>query len=374
MKKKIGIFTTTRGDMAILTPLLKKIKTNKYFDSYLFVGGTHFNESYGNTVKEIKNLKLKINDTFSSKNKKSKDDALDLSMALSIDQQKLAKIFKKYDFDYVCLIGDRYEKISIVMNSILYKRKIAHIHGGEITLGSFDNQIRNMFSQASDLHFVICNQYKKNLIRMGIKKETIYNIGSLSVENFQNLKNFSRHSIFTRIKLNPSKKLCILNYHPPSLDTKISYQKQIKNILNILKKINMQIIVTTPGLDSGRSQIVNIIKNYEYLNENIIYKESLGFENFFHLIPHCEFIIGNSSSGVIEVPFFKVPTINVGLRQLGRFMHPSIINCDYSTLSIKKSIKKALSKKFKKRIKNMRFEFKNGVASDKFLDVLKKSN
>ena len=139
------------------------------------------------------------------------------------------------------------------------------------------------------------------------------------------------------------KNFCILNYHPPSLDVKIGFEDQIKNILKALKDFDIQVLVTTPGLDSGRQKVLGIINNFKK-NKDIIYFKSLGFKNFFQLIPFTSFVIGNSSSGIIEVPFFKVPSIDIGLRQAGRYKHQSVISCDYRIISIKKAINNAQSK------------------------------
>ena len=302
------------------------------------------------------------------------DNSYSLSKLLSQDQIKLANIFKNYDFNYVCLIGDRYEKMAVAMNGILFKRKIVHIHGGEITLGSFDNQIRNMFSQASDLHFVICEEYKKNLISMGINKNNIFNIGSLAVENLSNIKSVSRSHILKKCGLNEKKNFCILNYHPPSLDIKIKFEDQIKNIFKAIKDLDLQILITSPGLDTGRKSIMKIITNLKKIHKDIIIKKSLGFKNYFNLIPFSEFIIGNSSSGIIEVPFFQKPTIDIGRRQFGRFKHPSVISCDYKISSIRKAAKQASSQKFKKKIKKMKYLFQNGVATKKFITALKRAS
>jgi UDP-hydrolysing UDP-N-acetyl-D-glucosamine 2-epimerase len=373
MNKRIAIFTTTRGDMAIIAPLIKVLKKDQNISLYFFVGGTHDKKTYGETVKEIEDLNIKIDGYFNSRNSYNNDDPLSLSILLSKDQIKLANIFKENNFEYVCLVGDRYEKMAIVMNAILFKKKIIHIHGGEITLGSFDNQIRNMFSNASELHFVICDKYKKNLINMNIDKKKIHNIGSLAIENLVNLKKTSASLVLEKFNLK-KKNFCILNYHPPSLDIKIKFEKQITNVLKALSQFNNQVLITTPGLDSGRNDVIKVINKIKKKNKKIIYIKSLGFQNFFKLIPFSKFVIGNSSSGIIEVPYFKIPSIDIGLRQFGRYKHPSVISCDYKISSIKKAIRRAMSQKFKNKLKKMKFIFKNGIASEKFIKILKSHN
>ena len=159
-----------------------------------------------------------------------------------------------------------------------YSKKIIHLHGGEITLGSYDNEIRNMFSKASNFHFVISNQYKNNLLNMGVNKKFIYNTGSLAIDNIKNIKKINKKTLFKKFKLDLNKKTCILNYHPPSLDDKVKFQVQLKNILLALKSFKLQIIITTPGLDSGRNEMLKMIN--EKKDKNIKYIRSLGFKVF----------------------------------------------------------------------------------------------
>ncbi len=370
--KNIGIFSTTRGDMAILSPLISKLKKSKKLKPIFFVGGTHRDKKYGNTLNEIKSLNIKVTNFYTSKNKLISDDPYSLSKLLSRDQFNLANIFRRYKLDAICLVGDRFEKMALVMNAILFKKRIIHLHGGEITLGSYDNEIRNMFSKASNFHFVICNEYKNNLLKMGVNKKSIYNTGSLAVDNIKSLKKINKKMLFKKLRLETNKKTCILNYHPPSLDDKVNFQIQLKNILLALKTFKFQIIVTTPGLDSGRNKMLKIINKMKKKDKNIRYIQSLGFKNFFSLIPFCEFVIGNSSSGIIEVPYFKIPTIDIGRRQQGRLKHLSVINCNYNKLEIKKSLNLAMSKKFKQKIKKMKFYFGKGNASSQITKILER--
>ena len=164
MKKKkpktIAIFTSCRGDMGIFTPLIKKIYKSRSINVLLFVGGTHLLDSYGKTIKEIRNSKINIDGIYNYHT--NKDDPFSLSESTNYSGVQVAKIFKKFNFDFVCVLGDRYERLPIILNSILYKKPIIHLHGGEITEGLIDEQIRHMISKAAHLHFVICENYKNN--------------------------------------------------------------------------------------------------------------------------------------------------------------------------------------------------------------------
>ena len=370
--KKIAIFTTTRSDISILTPLIKKIRKSKKINYLLFVGGTHLNKDYGSTKKEILSDKITIHDYFDYLVKGDSKKSLSLSLANAHAQ--INNLFTKHKFDYVCVLGDRFEKMAIVNNSIIYNKPIIHLHGGEITEGVIDNQIRNMISKASHLHFVICESYKKQLIKMGEKKDRIFNHGSLAIDLIKSVKKLSKVVLYNKIKINLSIPTVILTYHPVTLEKKIPEKKQIKNIFDVLKKTNYQIVVTAPGHENGRKIIDDYIKKISKKNKRIIYIKSLGHNLLFNLLPYCKFMIGNSSSGIIEAPFFKIPTVNIGDRQKGRFKHISVINCSYSKNSIQKSIKLASSIKFKKKILKSKFFFGKGNSSEKILRQVLKIN
>ena len=187
-----------------------------------------------------------------------------------------------------------------------------------------------MISKAANLHFVICEKYKKNLLNIGEKKENIFNYGSLAIDNIKKLKKIPKSKLFRNLNLKENKPTILLTYHPVTIEKKISTLQQVKNIFYNLVKKKFQIIVTSPGHENGRSIIENYIKKLSKEFNQIKYIDSLGHETLFNILPYCKFVIGNSSSGIIEVPYFKIPTINIGDRQKGRYMHLSVINASYS--------------------------------------------
>ena len=371
MAKVLAIFTSCRGDIGILTPLVKNIYNTKKIKVLFFVGGTHLSKKYGYTIDEIKKSKIKITETYNYHI--DSDDPYYLSKSTNKSGILLADIFRDYNFDYVCILGDRFERIPIILNALLFKKAIVHLHGGEKTEGLIDEQVRNMISKSAHIHFVICKQYMKNLNKIGEKKWRIFNSGSLALDNIKNIKKINYKKILYNYKINPDKPFCILTYHPVTLEFDISLKKQIKNIFQVIKKFDFQVIITHPGNEVGSHEIINLIKNEVIKsNNNFFLIKSLGYSNLYNLIPHSNFVIGNSSFGIIEVPYFKIPTINIGDRQKGRYMHESIINCDYSSASIEKAILKTKNEKFVSKLKKMKYEFGNGNASKKIIDTLYK--
>ncbi len=367
---KVAIFSSTRGDMSILAPLIYQMNRTKGIKPLFFVGGTHLKKNYGLTHDEIKDEKIKVNGYFNYISKGEKQ--INLIDSLSKAHLTIGKIFEKFKFDYVCILGDRFERLAIANNAIIYNKPIIHLHGGEITTGVIDNQIRHMITKAAHLHFVICNEYKKNILKMNEKKKNIFNFGSLAVETIKTNKVIEKNKLLKNLKIKQHSPFVILTYHPVTLENKNLILHQIKNILSALKKYNFQIVVTAPGHEKGRNIIDNYIYTKSKKNNKIIYIKSLGFRKLFNLIPYCKFVIGNSSSGIIEVPYFKIPTINIGDRQNGRVLHKSIINCGYQSKQIIKSVNLALSPLFNQKIKSMKYKFGNGTASHKIIEAIKK--
>jgi len=372
MANKIAFFTSCRGDIGILSPLIKQIYKSKNIDALLFVGGTHLVKKYGYTIAEIRKEGLKITETYNYVS--SKDDPYNLSKTTNKSGIQVSKFFKKYNFNFVCILGDRYERVPIILNSIIFKKPIIHLHGGEITQGLIDEQIRHLISKAAHLHFVICNEYKKNLLSLGEDRNRIHNSGALAIDNIKQTKKENYKNILKEIGLDPNLKFAILTYHPVSLEFNFPEEKQIQNIFESLKRFDLQIIVTSPGVEVGSNKLIKLIKEkmQDQIGIKAKYVESLGFTKLYSLIPHCSFVIGNSSFGIIEVPYFKIPTINIGDRQKGRFNHKSIINSGYDKKSIIRSIKKSENNSFKKDIKKMNYMFGKGDAAKKIIRTIKK--
>lgn len=369
--KKIAIFTTTRAEFGIFSALLKVIDITDDIDYLLFVGGSHLANKYGNTINEIEN-NFQIADTFDFF--LNDDSNYSLTKSLGIETFELANIFKNFDFDFCCVIGDRFELLPIINTAIIFKKPIIHIHGGEESQGAIDEQIRHMITKAAHIHFVSCREYAANIRKMGEQEWRIFNVGALGIDNIVKNKKIPKSDLFKQLKLDKNKQTVLMTYHPVTLEYKISSLKQIKNVFNALSKFNFQIIVTGPNVDVDRDIIISFINAQAKENKNIHYFDSLGVIRYYNLIPYCEFVIGNSSSGFSEVPFFKKPTINIGDRQKGRLQHTSIIDTDYSKEAIISGINKALSKDFQESIKNMEYKFGDGHTAERIIKILKDIN
>jgi GDP/UDP-N,N'-diacetylbacillosamine 2-epimerase (hydrolysing) len=367
--KRIAIFTTTRAEFGILTALLKEIKTTSNLEFMLFVGGAHLTSETGKTINEIIDSGFKISATFDYLLNLNDDITLSKSIGLAVIE--LADIFHKYEFDLVCILGDRFELLAIVLNAILFRKPIIHIHGGEKTEGAIDEQVRHMITKAAHLHFVACDEYAQNVINMGESSWRVFNTGALTVDNIKTINKIGRKDLFSQLGLDQNKVTVLLTYHPVTLEMNISSLEQIKNLFDALDQFNFQIIITAPSMDNDREQIHNFILQQIKTKSGYYYFESLGVIKYLNLLPQCKFVIGNSSSGILEVPYFRIPTVNVGERQKGRIMHDSVINTGYTVDSIKGGINKALSQEFIQSLVGMKYKFGEGNSAQKMVEILK---
>ena len=370
--KTIAVFTTSRAEFGIFTPLISALNEESATSVLLFVGGTHTTIEHGYTINEIIKGNFKITQTFDYL--LNEDSPYSLTKSSGIETIELANIFNNFIFDAICILGDRYELLPIVQAAILFKKPIIHLHGGEQTEGAIDEQIRHMITKAAHIHFAVCDKYAQNIIKLGEEDFRVYNTGALAVDNMTSTKRKNKTELFSDLDLNSEKPTIIMTYHPVTLESDISPQTQIENIFSALNNHNFQVVITAPNIDSERNEIEKVILKHVSENTNYKYIESLGATNFHNLIAYSEFIIGNSSSGIIEVPFFKKPTINIGIRQTGRIQHESIINTDYSAESIQKGIAKAVSSDFKNKILNLKYIFGDGNTAKKMVSIIKSTN
>ena len=369
--KKIGIFTTSRAEFGLLSNLIIEIENTSDIEYMLFVGGTHLTPEHGKTISEIE-TEFKITSTFDFF--LNEDKNYSLLRSLAIETFQLANIFENYAFDFVCILGDRFELLPIVQAAIIYKTPIIHIHGGEISQGAIDEQIRHMITKSAHIHFTACDEYGNNVIRMGEEKWRVHNVGALGIDYIKNNELIKKEILIKELELNSELKTILLTYHPVTLEKSLSPSTQIENIFKAIEKYDFQVVITAPNIDKDRDEIIRYIENTIENKKNYKFYNSLGIHRYQSLIPYCEFVIGNSSSGILEVPFFKKPTINIGDRQKGRLQHTSIINTEYNEEAIISGIKKALSYDFRQSIKNMEYKFGDGHAAEKIIKILKDIN
>jgi GDP/UDP-N,N'-diacetylbacillosamine 2-epimerase (hydrolysing) len=365
MKEKIWIISGSRSEYFLLENLIHKLKKVKRYNSILALTGSHFLKKYGYTYSQIKKnitiKKIKINLQSDSREK--------ILIFMSKLMQKFAKEMNKDKPDLIILLGDRHEILTIAICAMILKVPIAHIHGGEITEGAFDDQIRHAITKLSHLHFVSTEKYKKRVSQMGENKNNVHNVGSLGVENIKRIKFLKKNVIEKKLKFNLNKKNLLITFHPVTLHKQNETINPLLNSLGKLKDTNL--LFTSPGADPGSNVIIKKIKKFVSKNKNSKFYFSLGQQLYFSCVKIFDGVVGNSSSGIIEVPSLKKGSINIGNRQKGRVVSKSVINCKNNEASIDLSLKKLLSKKFIENVKNNKNPYYKKNTSNMIIDVLK---
>jgi GDP/UDP-N,N'-diacetylbacillosamine 2-epimerase (hydrolysing) len=363
---KIFLVTSTRADFGLLKNLILKIKKNSYFDLKIIATGTHFSKKHGFSFSEIKDNKVEIYKRILIANNTSSPKSLLNDM--SILSKSLSSLIKKDKPDLFIVLGDRYEVFAASLAAYLNKVPIAHIHGGEITQGSLDDAFRHCISKMSNFHFVSHKDYKIRLIKMGENPKTIFNVGALGVENIYKTNFLSKEELEKSLEINLKKNILLVCLQPEI--TKELTINLVNETLSALKYYHdKSIIFTMPGADLYNDIIFKKILIFIKKKSNCFLYKTLGSQKFLSFLKISDVIIGNSSSGIIEMPTFKKPTINIGDRQKGRVKSKSVIDVFSRKSLIKKKIDFIYSKRFYN--KNIINPYKKFNTSEKIISIIK---
>jgi GDP/UDP-N,N'-diacetylbacillosamine 2-epimerase (hydrolysing) len=366
---KIFLITSTRADFGLLKNLIIRLKKNRYFDVKIIATGTHFSKKHGFSYNEINKFKIKIYKKILITN--NTNSAKSILNDMSIISNRLSSLITKDKPDLFLVLGDRYEIFAVSLCAYLNKVPIAHIHGGEITDGSLDDGFRHCISKMSTFHFVSHKNYKSRLINMGENPKTIYYVGALGVENIDKTKFLTKKELQKILKINLKKNVLVVCLHPEK--TKEKTIKLVNETLEALKFFkDKSIIFTMPGADLYNNIIFKKILIFTKKNSNSFLFKTLGSQRFLSFLKMADAIVGNSSSGILEMPSFKKPTINIGDRQTGRIKSKSIIDVFPKKNLIEKKIDFVFTGKF--NYKNITNPYRKLNSSKKIISVLRNIN
>ena len=347
--KKIFVVSSTRADFGILKNLILELSQKKNVKLTTIFTGTHLIKNFGYTIKdpfEFNNIKIKkIKVSYLS------DKNFDLIKVKNQISNEFSKYLNKTKPDLVIILGDRFEILECALTTYLMRIPIVHLHGGEVSGGSYDDSMRHAISKLSNFHFVTEKTFKTRLIQMGEEKRNIFCYGSLGVDTILKEKLLSKIELQKKLNIKLNKKNLMFVFHPVNSLTNKS-DDDLKEILKAIKTLkDTSIIATYSGLENGAEKFIKILKKYSMLNKNFYLFKSLGSKNFLSLLKQVDAIIGNSSSGIIEMASFKKATLNIGERQKGRLQSKNTINCLPQKKEVISSIKKIYQKKFQKKLK-----------------------
>ncbi|MGE7986185.1 UDP-N-acetylglucosamine 2-epimerase [Lysinibacillus fusiformis] len=360
MKRKICVVTGTRAEYGLLANLIKKIAQDDEFELQIVVTGMHLSPEFGNTYRKIEDDGFFINEKVEILLSTDTDTGVVKSMGLATIG--FADSLARLQPDLIIILGDRFEMLAVAQAALIMQIPIAHIHGGECTFGAYDDAIRHSITKMATWHFTSTESHRKRVIQLGESPERVFNVGAIGIENIVNLKLLTKDELFLKLELNEKKPMFLITYHPET-------NEQTEGIYQLLQALehypDINLLFTKSNADNGGRMINEAIQEFVLNHSNGKLYDSLGQLNYLSAVKHAEVVIGNSSSGLIEVPYLGTPTVNCGTRQEGREQPNSIFNIGLDANEIYLTIEKA--REFNNVYEHI---FGDGKVSDKILAVL----
>ena len=368
--RKICVITGTRAEFGLLRPLIELIDKDKNLRLQLIATGMHLSPEFGYTLDEIIAAGFVVDKKVECL--LSSDTSVGVSKTIALAISGFADAFETLQPDLVVVLGDRTEILGAVIAAGMANIPIAHLHGGETTEGAYDEAIRHSITKFSHLHFTSTEAYRKRVIQLGEQPNTVFNVGAIGLDAIKKLKLLSREEFENSIGLKLKKRNVLITYHPVTLEKEAPIET-FKNILTALDELGDTGLIFTHANSDKNGRIINkmITEYVDTHKDKAVAFKSLGQLRYLSALQFVDFVIGNSSSGILEVPAFHIPTINIGDRQRGRICNESVINSNNSLEDIKKSITFALDKQFRETIQQQEMLYGNGTAAEKILKVIK---
>lgn len=368
--RKLCVVTGTRADYGLLKHLIAEINNAEDFELVLFVTGTHLSRDFGNTFTEIEEdgflISRKIDLDLSS------DTPCGVAASTALSLVGFSKAYADVKPDLIVLLGDRFELLGAAISAMYHHIPIAHLHGGEVTVGAMDESIRHSITKFSHIHFAATDIYRNRILQLGEDPNLVFNVGGLGVDAIKRIKLLSKDELEQSLGIKFMRRNLLVTYHPVTLECSSS-SSQMEELLRALSpRKDCRIIFTMPNADPDSRIIYNLIKNFVRDNPNCCLYASLGQIRYFSCIAQVDAVIGNSSSGLLEAPTFKKATINIGDRQSGRLKASSVIDCNPDCDSISAAIDKVFTDAFQHRLINTINPYGDGGSVTKIMDILKK--
>ncbi|MCI8873753.1 MAG: UDP-N-acetylglucosamine 2-epimerase (hydrolyzing) [Lachnospiraceae bacterium] len=330
--KKITIISATRAEYGILKPLIVKLKHASDFKTQLILTGSHLVEKLGNTYLEAEEDGMEIYKKISINTEGNTDYDTSLIMANALVE--FGRYFQEEKPDLLIVLGDRTEIFAICAAAMNAHVPIAHLHGGELTQGAIDDNVRHAITKMSYLHFASAEAYRKRILQMGEEPERVFNVGALGVENILKEKLLDRKRLGENVGFPAEKDYAVVTFHPVTLEPGTAEGQVRELFLAMRRRPELFYLITKANADAGGIQINEFLEQETVKHSNMKLVSSLGMKRYLSAVKYSRFVLGNSSSGIIEAPALGVPTVNIGDRQQGRLMAESVISCESQCQSI----------------------------------------
>lgn len=369
MKRKIAVFTGTRAEYGLLYWLMKDIMAAETLELQVIVSAMHLSPEFGETWKLIEQdgftIGAKVEMLLSS------DTPVGVVKSMGLGTIGFADALDRLRPDCLVVLGDRFEILAVVQAALIMRIPVAHLHGGEITEGAYDDAIRHAITKMANLHFVAAEPYRQRVIQMGEAPTTVFNVGAIGLDHLQRSIRMGLDELSASLDFELREPYLLATYHPVTLLEEDPVES-FKAFLSALDNFSdHQVILTYPNADNGGREIIPLLTAFAQTNpERVFAIPSLGFKRYLSAVSHAAAIVGNSSSGIIEAPAFGIPTVNIGARQLGRLAATSVLHCAPTTGGIIQALTKALSPEFAKYCRNVVNPYGQGNVATEIVRVL----
>lgn len=372
MKKHIAVVTGTRAEYGLLRPVIEKLLKHDEIILSVVVTGAHLADEYGNTVSEIEADEVPVAARIPilkfGQGKRATAD----TVAYTITQ--FARWFVHNKPDMVLVLGDRYEIFAVVQAAAFSGVPVAHISGGDVTVGAADDYYRHCITKMAHLHFPSCDEYAARVIRMGEAPDTVFNVGGLGDENIRTMQKLPLNELSQSLGFDLSGRFGLVTFHPETAGSS-SPTSQMAQLLAALEAIpDVKWLITKANADAGGAAINQLIDQWSAFHPTQTRAfASLGVQRYLSAMQHAAVVVGNSSSGVVETPTFGVPTVNIGRRQAGRILCQNIISCGDKQGDILKALHTALTPEFEAVARATKSPYNGGDTSGRIVEILLKS-
>ncbi len=368
--RTIGVVTTSRADWGIYRPLLKAIQGEPGLELRLIVSGMHLAPEFGLTMRQIEQegwpVAAKVEMLLSS------DSPEGVAKSMGLGVMGFAQALAQINPDLLVILGDRFEMLSAAVAALPLGLPLAHLHGGELTLGAMDDAARHAMTKLSHLHFVSTREYARRVVQMGEEPWRVTVCGALSLDNLEGMELLDLSALGQELDLNLDPAPLLVTYHPVTREPGQG-PAQMAELLAALEQAGRQAVFTLPNADAGGRELASMVRSFTSDHPWAAIRDNLGTQKYFSLMKHAAAMVGNSSSGIIEAPSFGLPVVNVGARQAGRVRGANVVDVGCGRREIQAGIAQALEPSFRQGLAGVPNPYGDGGAAGRVVTALKQA-
>lgn len=369
MSRKVCVVTGTRAEFGLLRWLMQEILSHPELELQVVATGMHLSPEYGSTYREIDEAGFTINSRVEMLLSADTSTAVTKSMGLGVIG--FADAYANLRPDIVVVLGDRFEIFAATSAALIAGVPVAHLHGGETTEGAFDEAIRHSITKMSHLHFVAADEYRQRVIQLGEQPDRVFNVGGMGIDAIKRIQLLNREALEQSLDFTLGKRNLLVTFHPVTLEGGASSKAQMAELLSALGELeDTHLIFTMPNADTGGRELSAMVQEFADGHANASVFTSLGQLRYFSCMALVDGVVGNSSSGLLEAPAFKVGTVNIGDRQKGRLKAESVIDCPPSRQAIGEALVHLFSPEFQQKLRSVTNPYGDGGASEAIAKVL----